>query len=259
MSKFHSLGLVVALVGATTSSQAALATFTGITTNTGVFSSPQNIVIGGPAAAAQTSFLASVTSVGTENFDGKPLGDGQPDLSLSATFTGSTGPVTASLIGENRFVVDDATGNSAGRFDTTRAGATASDRKFLEVEDALTINFSTAINAFGFYATDFGEFANKLSVTLYLADGTPVTEELSITGSESDGSLVFWGFVQSDPTISYSAIKIVGSSSDDFFGIDDMMVGNFKPGTPSDVPEPITALLALAALAAAGAVRRARR
>lgn len=101
--------------------QASLTTFYGL----------RDTGIGAPSAApltAKTAFLTNVINPGTENFSGFAVGAPVfPGVTLGVTFTGNgnTATISGTDIGTglaNFVVLDNASGNPLGRYDTTGSG-----------------------------------------------------------------------------------------------------------------------------------------
>ena len=108
------------------------------------------------ADSARADFLANLTGVGTEDFEGQ---SGSAPLGL--TFPGSSGSITATLGGGSGSVqsVTPGTTNGAGRYAT-------SGSNYWEVTAGgsgnFQITFSSAVAAFGFYGL-CGELALAVS------------------------------------------------------------------------------------------------
>jgi len=219
---------------------AAPITFFGENTN------PGGAVSGDPATA-EANFLATLTGVSTEDFEGLADGANEPSL----TFNGTAGDITANLTGQGE-VEDDA---GAGRFAT-------SGSKFYETGGGgdFSISFSTAISAFGFYATDLGDFNNSLTLVLTREGGG--TENLAVgnTVGAPDGSLLFFGFI--DTMNSYTNISFLNEpGGTDIFGFDDMTIGERGQITnpPDVVPLPAGGVLLLTGMGAVAALRRRKK
>ena len=83
----------------------------------------------------------------------------------------------------------------------------------------MVLTFSSAIAAFGFYGTDFGDFDQQVTLTLENGD-TQVIPVDSTQGSAAAGNVLFWGMI--DPTNSYTSITFSTTGGNDVFGFDDM-------------------------------------
>jgi hypothetical protein len=225
-------------------SAATAAPFTFFGENT----SPGATVTGDPVTA-RANFLATLSGgVGTETFDSLSEGTSNPALS----FPGSTGNITATLNGSGS-VTDF--GGSAGRFPTSGGNwyETGGGGDF-------SISFSSGISAFGFYGTDIGDIGNSLTLRMTkVSDGTTVDVAVgNSTGSSINGSLLFFGFVDTDEA--YSSIQFINApGGGDVFGFDDMTVGDVTQivNPPSgEVPLPAGGVLLLSALGGAAFLRR---
>lgn len=127
-----------------------------------------------------------------------------------------------------------------------------------------TLIFGTGVNAFGFDATDIGDFGtdtpgssagNVLRVELYkTAGGVTADATYDFAGSSSNASEMFFGFV--DPSQSYEKIVFTnltfnGRTAVDGQGFDQFTIGAVPDLPPNPTPEPgILALLGVGLLAA---------
>lgn len=224
------------------SAHAALTIFTGENQTPGE-------VVSGEPVAARNSFLSKLSGVGTETFETLPVGAEGP---LDLSFPGSTSTIVATLTGEG---IVFPTPSSAGRFNTTGATANPTAGQWWSVEGSFSLTFDQAISAFGFYGTDVGDFNGRLLITLTDTDDLTTELEVEHTINGADGSLLFWGFV--DTTKAYKRIDFGNTAEGvDFFGFDDMTVGDARQINPPTVPEPTGLALLGAALVAATLARR---
>lgn len=188
------------------------------------------IPAGGAAETARNDFFNNLSGVGTETFESFTAGATEP---FNLTFPGSTSAITATLSGGGSTICNTNTNclpPAAGEFPT-------SGDQWLATNTGFNITFSDAISAFGFYGTDIGDFGGQLELTL--SNGT--TEILTINNGSSNGSLMFVGFI--DLTDTYTSIAFSNSSfGSDFFGFDDMIIGDEGQitGGHTEVSEPGT-------------------
>ena len=214
-------GAMIATVNLSTA-DAGLMTYQGIDQNPG-----DTVPPAGFAAAARASFLSNLSGgVGTEDFELFATGTNGP---LNLSFPGSSGSISATLSSALSGDIEIRSGSiGAGRFPT-------SGSQYLETSgDAdFTIDFSDPISAFGFFGTDIGDFAGDLVLTL--TNGTTETITATTAGS-SDGALLFFGFT--NDMGSYTKIEFENTGSGDFFGFDDMTIGDPGQIVNPRVPEP---------------------
>lgn len=226
------------VVFAAGSAQAAPIIFFGENQN------PGEAVSGAPVTA-HNAFLAGLTGVGTEEFEGFALAATEP---LVLTFPGSSGSIGATLSGAGQISVNAL----SGRFNTSPGGA-----QFWEVSGAFQLDFSAPISAFGFYGTDIGDFTGQVTVSLWDAVTSAITNvTINNTINGKDGSLLFWGFIDSGAT--YDRIVFGNTAAGtDFFGFDSMTIGDAQQ-IRNPVPEPATVALLGLGLGGVVAVRRRR-
>lgn len=186
---------------------------------------PDDAVTAGPAAE-RAAFMAMLTVSGSEGFEGAPYEPGWSMDGESFTVNGVTATVSTGVIegiSPDFWEEGDPT-NYAGRFNTTSPPFPDSYR-WLGFGAALTmtsITFSTPIAAFGFYATDMGDFSGQVSVTLHKSGGGTVNHDIAHTVNGDNGSLMFFGFV--DDTDTYTQIDIKATTTAEFIGIDDVVI-----------------------------------
>ncbi|MBT9489887.1 MAG: PEP-CTERM sorting domain-containing protein [Rubrivivax sp.] len=176
-------------------------------------------------------------------------------LDLGATISRVTGAGAAGQIANN--VID----GTEGRFDTS------GDGQWWLTAVSFQIDFDQNISAFGFYGTDFGDFAGSFLMELLLSNGTTKAYDLrdvmAPANSPTNGWLQFIGVVDDTNSDQISAVRfsITQGSDDpddwDFLGFDSFVVGDVA--TSSDVPEPGSLALVGASLLALAASRRRRK
>jgi hypothetical protein len=208
---------IAALLGPCLAAQAFEATYWGETQGNGDGNPP--ITSWTAADTASADFQNHLVGVGTETFEGFANGQSVP---LNITFPGAG---TATLTG-NGAIVQDPGSVSVGRFNTTPGG-----NKFLETSQNFTINFSAPVAAFGFYATDVGDFGGTLTLTL--SDGTTTTVTVpAISAQPPGGSVEFFGYINTDDPFT----KVTFGDTEpgvDFFGFDDMTIGSIEQVNPN--------------------------
>lgn len=151
--------------------------------------------------------------------------------------------------------------SSEGRFGTSGDGDA---ERFIQGNNTFVIEFSQLVSAFGFYATDVGDFGGLLTLELLDANGDRVGDAIDIitstpegeTDASGGGNLLFWGFV--DTQNQYKSVRVNFSIDADGMGFDDFVTGTLA-GPPNPTPEPASLALLGAALAAAGLSRRRAR
>lgn len=185
----------------------------------------------GTPVTKRAEFLAALVGVGSEGFESLTVGADGPFV---LTFPGTSGDVTATLQSvDPEFPNDvevraDQTGGGEffGRWNTTPGGS-----KFIQASYDFEIVFSSPVSAFGFYGTDVGDFAAAMQVVL--TDTNATTELLTVRAAEGqapNGSLLFWGFIDSDKQYTKITFQIDQAEVDpgefDVFGFDDMVIGD---------------------------------
>lgn len=193
--------------------------------------------------AAKDAFFAHLAGVGTESFEGFPIGE---EAILTPSFPGA-GTVTVLggvvLGGEN----------IAGRYPT-------SGEKYLNAYSPISMQFSSPIAAFGFYATDVGDFDGHLTLRLTALSGDVVSlavpASVGVDGSAT-GSLLYFGFY--DLAQTYTSIFFDNGDYADIFGLDDFSVASASQIVGSPVPEPAIWASMTAGFALLGSALRRRR
>jgi hypothetical protein len=261
MLKNNSLSLCAAAAFFTAASAAQASAVTYF----GQEQQPSRTVTGAPLTA-HDAFVGGLTGVGSEGFEGIALLTNAQSGPVALSFAGSNPAVTASLSGEGQV--------SGGTIASARFNTTANGSHWWNVYGSFTLNFASAISAFGFYATDVGDFGGQISIDLLATDGTHTAFTTPNTVGSGNGSLLFWGFAddaQSYTQITFGNTQPVGAAAADYFGFDDMTIGHVQPActvncgpapepVPGSVPEPTSLALAGLGLFAAGlSFRQARR
>lgn len=168
------------------------------------------------AAAAEAAFLGHLVGVGTEDFEAIAVGTSSP---LVLTF-GAAGTATLSGDGTLR---NDAPTSPEGRFPVS------GDRYWGNVRSAnFSIAFSDPIAAFGFYATDAGDFRGQLTLTLQ--DGSSTVVTIPNTVNAPNASAIYFGYI--DTARPFVGIQFGSTSDVDFFGFDDMTIGTTRQVMP---------------------------
>lgn len=200
------------------------------------------------ADAANASFLASLPSgVGTEDFEAQTNGAIAP---LNLSFPGSTGSITATLNGTGS-VANVPTGtNGFGRYPT-------SGDQYWETGSNFSVTFSAPVAAFGFFATDIGDFGGQ--VTLTLSGGGVEVVNIPNTINGAGGSVLFFGLIKTAGE-SFTSVAFGNTAGGtDFFGFDDFTIGDpTQVAQGGVVPLPTPLALAGAGLFTLAAVRRRR-
>lgn len=160
---------------------------------------------------------------------------------------------------------------TGGRYDptspdctgTTQAAIEACTARWFETTGSFLIEFDGEFGAFGFFGTDFGDFRGSLALDLLDANLAVVrTLVFDGFGNSGNGALGFFGFV--DSQVRYSAVKLTvrqTEASNDYFGFDDLILGQARSTDPdpNPVPEPGSLALVGASLLALTAARRRRK
>ena len=173
------------------------------------------------AAAAEAEFLSRLSGVGTEDFEGFADGTTAP---LSIDF-GAAG--NATIYGDGEVDEVPSGTNGAGRYPI-------SGDKYWEATQTFYIEFSQPIAAFGFYATDIGDFSGQVVVELVNGGNRTYTIPNTINGS--GGSVLFYGIIEDDPGLQFTRVNFGNTAAGtDYFGFDDFTIGTLEQVGPPPV------------------------
>jgi hypothetical protein len=196
---------------------AAIVTFFGEDVNR---AGDPNVVSPVNANAASGQFLSNLANIGTETFESYRTGTFVP-LTLNFSGLGSAvlsgnGTVVGGNDGGGRFPI------SGTQYLLTDAGA------------GFNLRFNSPVSAFGFYATDIGDFGGQILLTLTDANGQlsslTVPNTIGTNGSTS-GSVLYYAFL--DRSNSYSNVRFSDTAASDVFAFDNITVGSVNAA-----PEP---------------------
>lgn len=237
----------VSLVGSNQPAAAAtLQTFFGIDQGSGAPpTAPAN------SLSARNDFLALLSGAGVESFESYATGSLPATVSFAST---SLTAATSAASGSSQFV-SGAPDNGAFATSVT---------KYLDTTGVVdtSFNFSAPVAGVGVYVTDLsdgGTAPDQLQFLLTLEGGGTATVTTSVTTANSNGNVLFFGVVSTDPTKRITKVEISNTfpTEGDVFGLDDLTIGTSLAGTAT--PEPGTFLLLGGGLAGLVGVLRRRK
>jgi hypothetical protein len=202
------------------------------------------------ATQAQTNFLSQLTVTPIENFESFTAFQPSP---LNLIFPGAG---TATLNGAGQILNYPTNGTyatSGKNYWSTNSG-----------NDGFKIDFDEAIAAFGFFATDIGDFGARLVLELGLVNGGTTQIEVNHTlgsSASTSGSVFYQGIIASNPNELFKSVRFLSKGSTfggfvDGFGFDDMTIASADQ--VKSVPEPQN-ILGLATVLGLGVVFTKRR
>lgn len=205
------------------------------------------------ASGAESSFLANLSGVGTEDFESQTAGAAQP---LTLNFPGfGGGTLSATLSGGDGRVRTVTPGNAvAGRYSIP----STTSSNFWEVVAGGTGNFNIAfgqeIAALGFYGIDIGDYGGQPQLALSNGDTLTVNNTVGSSGS-TDGTVLFFGLIAENAGELFTSVDfLTNTGRGDAFGFDNFTVGEQRQIVTA--PEPATIALMGLGLAGVGFARK---
>jgi len=245
------LGAVSLALGAAEAAQAIQLTFFGEDIGPG----DAAIASGGPllshpqADAAQAAFLALLSGVHTEDFDGFLASTLAP---LSVSFAQPSGTITATLSGRGSVQAENSVDLSVGRYPISQPNYWQSAFSPVALL-ALSLEFSAPQAAFGFFGVDIGDAGAQVSLELELLGGgtlPPLSVPHTLgTEATTGGSVLYFGFINTDTP--FTRVTFFSHVANDGFGFDNFTIASASQVVSGPtvvprskvVPEPDTLVL----------------
>lgn len=203
------------------------------------------------SAQAQSEFLAHLDDAGVADLE--QFSD-EPDLPLVVDF-GTAGEAKLTGGGDIDVVTSGISGG--GRFPTSGDVYFTADT---DDSEPFTLEFEQAQSAFGFFATDVGDFEGQLLLTLTDNLGNTQQVEVPNTVGANNASVLYFGLIQTDASDAFTSVTFTDSNEtgEDVFGFDDFTIGiQSQVQPPSAIPAP--SALAGGLMLLGGLVLRRRR
>jgi hypothetical protein len=231
-----------------------------------------NLKFTGTPLASEASFMATLGTSTIETFETLLISTPTaPSKVIPTNILGGLGSIsfnpTANPTNYITTIATNASGQSTGRFNTTQPPSLVTGTgQWLASVNSFNISLGTAVNSFGMFMTDLGDFGGQLAVD-FCTDTTAncnyhldFSASNTVTGTAANGSLSFLGY--SDAASSFNLVSVTitqqsgrGAGSYDVIGFDDVTVGNLAT---NQAPEPTTLGLTALALALVGYLSRRR-
>ena len=202
-----------------------------------------------------TSFTSAITVLGGHEFESG---------FRNFTYTGGSATLSSgtTVVKNGNLASTDLT---VGRYNTTRDLPPDENTlepdfgKWLEASSDFRYTFSSAISAFSFFGTDFGDFNGAFSIEFMNGNDLVYSSGNTIVNPGGNGNLLFFGAVSTVAfnTVVFHITQKPGTTNPDVLGFDSFVVG-LANNTGGTVPEPTSLALVGLALCAAGWARKGR-
>ena len=244
-----------------TAAAAGLLVASTVTANATIVTS---VAVDGAADAAETAFLATLGASTTESFEGFTAPDHQTVFNTvvgSFTKGGSDGTGLCNVSGDcDKLAIHD---NLGGAGQSPFDGRFAKDGdNWLDSNDNTLVTWAVSIgggdfDSIGFFLTDASDVDGILTITFN--DGTQTSEVFGVAPGDLDnGNLAYITAIFS-PDVTGATVTFNNTSTNDGWGIDDIVVGLSDGNGGQEVPEPMTLGLLGLGLAGLGLIRRRRK